>query len=208
MTPELLLELARCCARVLAFAGDSDLVFVGRSPESLFDLLSGFLEGTSRAGRASLLNSPFSCCRVGARPMTAYVDYPPAGPREERQETGFGLPFMKWPTLSSASSRSPRASRSDRRLGSREVRHPFVRALTGERGSPAHAWSRGVGAPSRQRLSCGGPGSPRAHPPIEPCASRRPRGHAEIPDGRGLRRGRRRAGRGSDPCGFVLGAIA
>ena len=26
MTQELLLELARCCARVLAFAGDSDLV--------------------------------------------------------------------------------------------------------------------------------------------------------------------------------------
>lgn len=56
MAPELLLELGRCCARVLAFAGDSDLVFIGRSPESLFDLLSGFLEGTSRAGRASLLN--------------------------------------------------------------------------------------------------------------------------------------------------------
>ena len=69
------------------------------------------------------------------------------------QERAFSLPFMKWLTLSSAScssssSRSPRAYRWDRRLGSREVRQPFIRALTGERGSPAHEGSRGVGAPS------------------------------------------------------------
>jgi len=48
-------ELLACCARVLAFAGDSDLVFVGRSPESLFDLLSGLLLDTSWGDRLSLL---------------------------------------------------------------------------------------------------------------------------------------------------------
>ncbi len=30
-----------CCARILSFAGDCDLLFVGRSPESIFDHLSG-----------------------------------------------------------------------------------------------------------------------------------------------------------------------
>ena len=39
--------LLACTARVLALAGDSDLVFVGRAPESLFDLLSGLLADTS-----------------------------------------------------------------------------------------------------------------------------------------------------------------
>jgi hypothetical protein len=48
-----------CCARVLAFAGDSDLVFVGRSPESLFDLMSGLLLETSWRDRLSLLNLAF-----------------------------------------------------------------------------------------------------------------------------------------------------
>lgn len=42
----------------LGLAGDADLVFVGRSPESLFDYLSGVLHGTSWAGRLDLL--PFS----------------------------------------------------------------------------------------------------------------------------------------------------
>ncbi|NLC24613.1 MAG: hypothetical protein GX776_09170 [Oxalobacter sp.] len=36
-----------CCARIIAFAGNSDLVFVGRSPESFFDLLSGMLFDTT-----------------------------------------------------------------------------------------------------------------------------------------------------------------
>lgn len=49
-------DLLECSARVLAFAGDSDLVFVGRSPESLFDLLSGLLLDTSWSDRLSLLN--------------------------------------------------------------------------------------------------------------------------------------------------------
>jgi hypothetical protein len=50
------LELLRTCARVLAFAGDSDLVFLGRSPEPLFDFLSGALRDTSWSERLTLLN--------------------------------------------------------------------------------------------------------------------------------------------------------
>ena len=45
-----------CCARVLAFSDDADLVFVGRSPESLFDYLSGLLATTSWAERCMLVN--------------------------------------------------------------------------------------------------------------------------------------------------------
>jgi hypothetical protein len=49
-------ELRDCCARVLPLAGDSRLVFVGRSPESLYDYLSGLLADTERSDRCSLLN--------------------------------------------------------------------------------------------------------------------------------------------------------
>jgi hypothetical protein len=49
-------DLLTCSARILAFAGDSDLVFVGRSPQPLFDLLSGLLLETSRSDRLRLLN--------------------------------------------------------------------------------------------------------------------------------------------------------
>lgn len=49
-------DLRRCCARVLTLAGDSDLVFVGRSPESVFDYLSGVLCGTSWEDRIALFN--------------------------------------------------------------------------------------------------------------------------------------------------------
>jgi hypothetical protein len=49
-------DLLTCSARILAFAGDSDLVFVGRSPQPLFDLLSGLLVETSRSDRLRLLN--------------------------------------------------------------------------------------------------------------------------------------------------------
>jgi hypoxanthine phosphoribosyltransferase len=48
--------LLTCAARVVAFAGDSDLVFVGRSPQPLFDLLSGLLIRTSWSDRLRLLN--------------------------------------------------------------------------------------------------------------------------------------------------------
>ena len=59
---ELLTPLLPCAARVLAFAGDGDMTFVGRSPESLFDLLSGLLFETSWFERLSLLH--FSMRRV------------------------------------------------------------------------------------------------------------------------------------------------
>lgn len=49
-------HLLACCSRVLAFAGDCDLVFVGRSPESVFDHLSGLLFDTSWFGRLELLH--------------------------------------------------------------------------------------------------------------------------------------------------------
>jgi hypothetical protein len=49
-------DLLTCCARVLALAGDSDLVFVGRSPQPLFDLLSGLVLDTSWSDRLHLFN--------------------------------------------------------------------------------------------------------------------------------------------------------
>jgi hypothetical protein len=51
-----LAELARCAARAIALAGDADLCFVGRSPESLFDYLSGLLFETTWANRLTLLH--------------------------------------------------------------------------------------------------------------------------------------------------------
>ncbi|HEX5725832.1 MAG TPA: hypothetical protein VFX98_10235 [Longimicrobiaceae bacterium] len=54
--PDFVAELRPCCVRVLALAGDSQLVFVGRSPESLFDYLSGVLAETSWSERLVLLN--------------------------------------------------------------------------------------------------------------------------------------------------------
>src|SRR5215475_5530050 len=48
-------QLLECCARVLAFADDSDLIFVGRSPESIFDHLNGLLYDTSWSRRLELL---------------------------------------------------------------------------------------------------------------------------------------------------------
>lgn len=54
--PEFESDLLTCCTRLLAFAGDSDLVFVGRSPHAIFDLLSGLLLDTSWDDRLRLLN--------------------------------------------------------------------------------------------------------------------------------------------------------
>jgi hypothetical protein len=53
--PEALIE---CAAKTLARSGDGDLYFVGRSADSVFDLLSGALSGTARRDRVRLL--PFS----------------------------------------------------------------------------------------------------------------------------------------------------
>ena len=53
--------LLSCSARIIGLAGDSDLVFVGRSPESIFDLLSGLLFDTSWQKRLSLLHFSTGC---------------------------------------------------------------------------------------------------------------------------------------------------
>jgi hypothetical protein len=50
--PSILAEVRRWAARVIAMSGDSRLVFVGRSPETLFDYLTGALSGTSCADRS------------------------------------------------------------------------------------------------------------------------------------------------------------
>jgi hypothetical protein len=49
-------ELSLCCAKVLAFCDDSDLYFVGRSPGSIFDFLSGLLFETSWSERLMLVH--------------------------------------------------------------------------------------------------------------------------------------------------------
>ncbi len=54
--PPYLAELRRCSARIVAHAGDADLLFVGRSPENIFDYLSGVFSGTSHELRLGLLN--------------------------------------------------------------------------------------------------------------------------------------------------------
>ncbi|MEM1180172.1 MAG: hypothetical protein AAGM22_17655 [Acidobacteriota bacterium] len=54
--PQFLEDLRRCSARVVATAGPSDLVFVGRSPESLFDYLSGVLMPSDWSDRLKLMN--------------------------------------------------------------------------------------------------------------------------------------------------------
>jgi hypothetical protein len=48
-------ELARCAAKVIARSADGDLCFVGRSADSLHDLLGGALTGTSWRGRLRTL---------------------------------------------------------------------------------------------------------------------------------------------------------
>jgi hypothetical protein len=49
--PEEIPELTECAARVLARSADGDLYFVGRSPDSLHDLLSGVLADTPHLSR-------------------------------------------------------------------------------------------------------------------------------------------------------------
>src|SRR5262245_43123900 len=48
-------ELRACAAKVIAAAGDTNWVFVRRSPEHLFDYLSGVFEGIPRAPSLTLL---------------------------------------------------------------------------------------------------------------------------------------------------------
>ena len=47
-------ELRQVCAKILAFAGDADLAFVGRSPEHMFDYLSGSLNKVEEVGNLTL----------------------------------------------------------------------------------------------------------------------------------------------------------
>src|SRR5690606_25527589 len=54
---------------VVARAGDSDLVFVGRSPECLFDYLSGLFAGVPRAPSLTLVQ--FSAPRERASTLAA-----------------------------------------------------------------------------------------------------------------------------------------
>ncbi len=56
-------SLVACAAKVLARAGDGDLFFVGRSLDSMFDLLSGALSGVAAAPRVHRL--PLSFARKG-----------------------------------------------------------------------------------------------------------------------------------------------
>jgi hypothetical protein len=53
---QFVLELRLCASRIIAFASDADLIFIGRSPENLFDYLSGVLTITSWADRCTLVN--------------------------------------------------------------------------------------------------------------------------------------------------------
>lgn len=65
--------LRECCARVLARAGDARLIFVGRSPESLFDYLTGALADTPWADRCDLLSVslPVNVHAVSSRALRA-----------------------------------------------------------------------------------------------------------------------------------------
>jgi hypothetical protein len=54
--PHFVKGIQRCAARVLALSGNADMIFLGRSPESIYDYLSGVLEGTSWESRCRLLN--------------------------------------------------------------------------------------------------------------------------------------------------------
>lgn len=54
--PEFLEELRSLAVRVVAMAGDARLVFVGRSPESVYDYLTGVLADTEWRDRCALLS--------------------------------------------------------------------------------------------------------------------------------------------------------
>jgi hypothetical protein len=80
---DLLPAVRACAARVLARAGDARLVFVGRSPENLFDYLTGALADTPWADRCDLLS-------VSMQGMWRWVPAP-ALRALRRQHAAFGL---------------------------------------------------------------------------------------------------------------------
>lgn len=75
LDPSLVETIRRLAGRVLAEAGDSTLVFLGRSPESLFDYLSGSLQETPWEQRLVLLNLSLRGLHGGAE----LNKYGPAG---------------------------------------------------------------------------------------------------------------------------------
>lgn len=62
-------QLVTCAAQVVARSGGGDLVFVGRSPDSLHDLLTGLLDGTGLEDR---LHRFAFCCQARWPEVTAY----------------------------------------------------------------------------------------------------------------------------------------
>jgi hypothetical protein len=80
-------ELRVCATRVIAFASDADLVFIGRSPENLFDYLSGILTTTSWADRCTLVNISL---RVNAQ-VSLRQSYPAALPAGRSLLAAYGL---------------------------------------------------------------------------------------------------------------------
>lgn len=56
MRPGFVEDLRGCAAKAVAAAGDAELVFIGRSPESLFDYLSGVFAGHPWETRLALVN--------------------------------------------------------------------------------------------------------------------------------------------------------
>lgn len=54
--PEFPADIRTCAARVLSFSDDAELYFVGRSPESIFDYVSGIFTATAYEDRCRLLN--------------------------------------------------------------------------------------------------------------------------------------------------------
>ena len=69
--PEFLSDLLDCAARCVGQSHNGDLCFLGRSPESLFDLLSGLLLDTPWADRLRLI--PFSMRRLDLHRVRRHV---------------------------------------------------------------------------------------------------------------------------------------
>lgn len=74
-------SLLDCAARVVAAAGNADLVFVGRSPESLYDILSGLLRDSTWHERLTLLQFSVGyterseACRKDPEALAAFRTY-------------------------------------------------------------------------------------------------------------------------------------
>ena len=96
--PEHMDELRLACARVVARAGDAELVFVGRSLENMFDYLGGVLAATAWAERPRLLSISLWSTKVedlspeqiaGFREHARVVGIDPAAIAERAQATAF-----------------------------------------------------------------------------------------------------------------------